>query len=135
MNIYAVTGLPGSGKSTKAAELQSKFGGIILSAESMLKHGGKPLLSRETVYHANRLVIFLSAQAVSAGITDVIVDDCNANKDHLESLRKLAEISGGKFTVVKSDAPWADNIEECLKKTSMPLSTTEMLEIKRALSL
>lgn len=135
MSIFMVIGLPGSGKTTKALELQQKHGGIILSAEGLFKpFNFKSAISNEARFHANRLVLFMAVQAIEDGVECIIIDDSSSLRSHnQDSFRKLAEVSGRKFELVKSGTPWENDVDECMKRTSLKISKSSMQSLKALL--
>lgn len=135
MNIFVVRGLPGSGKTTKALELQQKHGGIILSAEGLFKpFNFKSAINNEAMFHANRLILFMAVQAIEDGVECIIVDDSSSLKEHhQDSFRRLAEVSGRKFELVKPGTPWEEDVDECMKRTSLKISKSSMQSLRALL--
>lgn len=113
--LLCMVGLPGAGKSTRAAELLVEYGNAVRINRDSLRemlHLGLPWSGKKeriTKDVARTLAKHLLT-GDKAGV--VLIDDCNLDVGTLESWRALAQECGATFEIVRLDTP----VEECLRR-------------------
>jgi len=122
-------GLPGSGKSFKAAKLAEKTNAKIFSTDDYW------FLNDPTVYafdfkkikEAHRWNQERTEREMERGERDVIIDNTNLTNWERAVYLALAEEYGYDVDIAVSDAPWAFDPEECAARNThgVPLSVIE----------
>lgn len=132
-------GLPGSGKSYKARQIQEQDGGIILSTDSIfdVEMGNKKvyLWNRQALREAHHVNMIKCLTATEREITPIIIDNTNLTEKERESYKRIAEVAGYTFKIVKADMPWSNDPEACFRKCTheVPLETIYSMFNKRDL--
>lgn len=109
--LIIMRGVPGSGKTTWAREHYPTFKRVSKDdLRAMLDDGKYSLVNEKFVQEAQIALIRLAAHHMRA----VIVDDTNANPDHVRTFRELAVELGYAFRIVDMDTP----LEECIRRDS-----------------
>jgi predicted kinase len=107
--LIILRGVPGSGKTTWAREHYPTFKRVSKDdLRAMLDDGEYSLVNEKFVQEAQIALIRLAAHHMRA----VIVDDTNANPDHVRTFRELAAELGYAFRIVDMDTP----LEECIRR-------------------
>ena len=139
MKMIIMVGIPGSGKSYTARQLVDN--GVILSTDDIFNgytypsgsgsgvEGGVPLYlwDRSVLGSAHHINQIKCGQALSRGISPVIIDNTNLTKKEREPYEKLAGLFGYSVEIKESDAPWKDDPNECFNRCThdVPLKTIE----------
>lgn len=112
--LTLMVGLPGSGKSSKAAEIMKSAGNTVRLNRDLLREmfhfnvwsGPKEGQTKDA---ARRLADFFLENNVN-----VLVDDSNLNDRVVQSWKELARIHNAKIEYINMDTP----IEECIERDS-----------------
>jgi adenylate kinase family enzyme len=126
MITYLMVGIPGSGKSTTAKQLQAKYGGIICSADDYftMKDGTYHYVPeqirdahescRESFYiHTHK---FQTIRERAYIYSSAIVDNTNVKFKDMSYYISESFKSGRKVIIVEPDSEWKYNVEECTKR-------------------
>jgi predicted kinase len=117
--IYALTGLPASGKSTIALDMVEREGVKRVNKDLLreMLHGGKYTPELEQfVIDVRDAIIEL---ALRRGF-DIVVDDTNLNPEHRKAIQRIADELEAQLTVIPVDTP----LEVCIerdKKRARPI--------------
>jgi tRNA uridine 5-carbamoylmethylation protein Kti12 len=81
MNIYVLTGLPGSGKSTWAKKKSEETGALIVNRDSIRQmFYGSYNFDEEYEYIVKYCTIEVVKQIIDCDVKDLIIDECNLTK-------------------------------------------------------
>lgn len=113
--LLMLQGLPGSGKSSYAADLCQRDPSFTVVNKDAIRER----LKREgiTWSHKNEIAHVLPARdaaivtALQAGLS-VVVDDTNLATKHVETLRKLAQAHGAAFQIHRLEV----SLDECIRR-------------------
>lgn len=112
--LYMFKGLPGSGKSTAAREMQEGDGNIVRVNKDDLRamlHNGVHSRGREA--QVLRIRDAIIEDSLEQG-KHVIVDDTNYNPIHEERLRQIAQKHGAEFKVTNFSVDTEEHIQFCI---------------------
>lgn len=114
-NVIILRGLPGSGKSTWAAQYLARHPRTARINRDTLRemlHGGAWSAGNESLIVRARDVLI--TQALMLGWS-VVVDDTNLQDYHLVAIRTLASVFGAGVEIVTMDTP----LEECIRRDAL----------------
>lgn len=128
--MHLIRGIPGSGKSTMARNIQlelSKAGNeIVLYAtdDFWIRPNGMYDFNYDLITPAHRWNQ-KRVELAMLGHIDVIVDNVNSTWKEIQPYVKLAYMYSYVIQLHESDTPWAMNVEECYKRNThgVPYST------------
>ena len=113
--FFMITGLPGSGKSTKAQDLSKMYNAVIHSSDKIREE----LFGTADVQDGNDLVFQTLHKRVKSDLRDgknVIYDACNINyKRRMAFLREIQKINCEKIAILMA-TPYKDCLENNLKR-------------------
>lgn len=123
--IVLIVGAPGSGRTTKAKQIQQEHGGVIIGLDSifetiLVKDGVEEIVNlykRDCEGEAVRVNVMKAGKAIELGISPVIVDAPNINEHMRTSYTSLATIFEYEIELVEPDTHWKDDADECHKRT------------------
>ena len=124
-NIVLVVGAPGSGRTTKAKQIQQEQGGVVIGLHGLfetvlVKDGVEEIVNlykRDCEGEAVRVNVMKAGKAMELDLTPIIIDAPNINEHMRGSYTSLAEIFGYNIQLVEPDTSWKDDAEECHKHT------------------
>jgi predicted kinase len=126
--MFIMVGVPGSGKSHKAREIQQEQGGLILSTDSIFESTDGTtshyLWTPNVLGAAHQVNQEKTRVALSRGLS-VIIDNTNITPKQRQPYIVLADSFNIKWEIVEPDTPWRYNAEECAKRNShgVPLAS------------
>lgn len=114
--LVILSGLPASGKTTKAKELLAEYGNAVRINRDLLRtmlhfdvwNGKNEGITRDVA----RAMVKSLLSGKKCGV--VIIDDCNLHPGTAESWRQLARERDASFEILRLDTP----MEECLYRDS-----------------
>lgn len=111
MKVTAMRGLPGSGKSTKARQIASETGAVVVSRDDLRKafYGTYTGLTQDDENFITAVENAAIERALDAG-KDVVVDAMHLKKRYLDRVYALAVKNGAGFEVCAVTA----TLEECI---------------------
>jgi NEDD4-binding protein 2 len=112
--VTIMRGVPGSGKSTKAATL----GGLVLSTDDFFMKDGKYVFDGRLIGQAHVWNQGRCEGAMQSGVEHVIIDNTNTQAWEAKPYCLLAERFGFQVEFVTADTPWAFDADECFKRNS-----------------
>lgn len=123
--IILIVGAPGSGRTTKAKQIQQEQGGVVIGLhglfETVLVKDGMEeivdLYKRDCEGEAVRVNVMKAGKAMELDLTPIIVDAPNINEHMRGSYTSLAEIFDYQVKLVEPDTSWKDDAEECYKRS------------------
>jgi tRNA uridine 5-carbamoylmethylation protein Kti12 len=81
MNIYVLSGLPGSGKSTWAKEQSLKNGSLIINRDSLRSmFYGYYKFDKDFEYLIKECALELINKLINFNVKDIVIDECNLTK-------------------------------------------------------
>lgn len=111
--LVIMRGLPGSGKSFKAAQM----GGKVFSTDDFWTEVATDGFDGERIQEAHAWNINRAAKALFEDkATLVIIDNTNTKAWEAKPYIVLAEAAGYEMEIVESDSPWCRDVKECFKK-------------------
>jgi len=118
MITYLMVGIPGSGKSTTAKQLQAKYGGIICSADDYftMKDGTYHYVHEQIRDAHNSCKESFYIHAHKHVQNPIIVDNTNVKFKDMSYYISESFKSGRKVIIVEPDSEWKYNVEECTKR-------------------
>lgn len=123
--VTIMRGVPGSGKSTKAATL----GGLVLTTDDFFMENGKYVFDGKKISQAHAWNQGRCEGAMMSGVEHVIIDNTNTQAWEAKPYCLLAERFGYQVNFVTADTPWALDAEECAKRNShgVPLESIKTM--------
>lgn len=140
--MYIMRGLPGSGKSTKACDVQCEHIAdldpdvrkaecpVILSSDEYFTVGGVYYFDVTKLGSAHRWNQWRARQLIAAG-RNIIIDNTNTTFKEFKCYVENALAAGYEVVIVEADTPWAKDVDGLLEHGthSVPRATVEkMLE-------
>lgn len=128
MKMFIMVGVPGSGKSHKAREIQQEQGGLILSTDSIFECGAHYLWTPTCLREAHLVNLCKTKVALSRGLS-VIIDNTNITQWQRQPYIDLAAEFGIEYELVEPDTAWKYDAQECAKrnKHGVPLASIEKM--------
>jgi len=125
MKLTIMRGVPGSGKSYKAAQL----GGLVLSTDDYFMKDGEYCFDGLEIVKAHIWNQARAAEALASSCPHVIIDNTNTQAWEAKPYVKLAMNLGYSIEFVESDTSWAKDAEECFRRNShgVPLATIQWM--------
>lgn len=92
-NLFILRGVPGAGKSTLAKVL-AENGGVICSADDYFMEDGTYVFRPNELQRAHTQCQMLCERAMMGGSSTIVIDNTNANPDHMDPYQRLADRFG-----------------------------------------
>lgn len=111
IKILLLKGLPASGKSTYAKQLEKEHGFVRISKDDIRK-----TIKNYNIKKESRVVVVRN-KAIRAALAEnknVVIDDTNLNPIHEKNISKIAEEFGADFEI--NDSFLEVSVEECIKR-------------------
>lgn len=108
--LLMLKGLPASGKTTHAKELEGTGKWVRVNKDDIRKE-----YFPDWTFKDEKRVLYIEDAEILAELNEgnnVVVDDTNFNPKHKDRLEKIAEQTGAEFEVMFIDTP----LEECIKR-------------------
>ena len=109
--LILLRGLPGSGKSTRAKDIQQQQGGVIFSTDQYFVdktdgsyHFQNQLLGRAHLWNRTR-----SQNAAAQGVSPIIIDNTNTMMKEMKPYIGIARHFGYIVEIEEMKTPWAMN--------------------------
>lgn len=127
--LILMRGLPGSGKSTEAAQLAKEINATVFTTDEFFMENGEykfdaSLLSKAHAWNYRRTVDAMYADK------NVIVDNTNTQAWEMKAyVQKAKELEYDIELVEASKAPWAWDVKECANKNThkVPLDAIQRM--------
>lgn len=134
--IVLLSGVAGSGKSTKAKELcREKNRGefVILSTDALLTHGDHYLWSGDTCGPGHFLLGKLCNEAMRRKVPLIIIDNTNLTFGDVAQYFVLAIDNQYELDIIEPDTPWRYDAQELFKRNThnVPLEAIERMLNRR----
>lgn len=119
--IVFARGLPGSGKSYRAAEMKRVYDLAKVSCEIYatddywLRPDGIYDFNYDLISNAHMWNQRRAAKAMRADVHILIIDNVNVNWNEIKGYAKLAKLNNYAARVVESETAWKMDVEECYK--------------------
>lgn len=127
--MYVMRGLPGSGKSYKARQLQSELAGsVVYSTDDFFMVNGEYKFDPKRLAANHAANQKRARQACETGV-DVIIDNTGLKAWECREYVRMALDHGYKVVLVEPETSWAKDPVECAKRNShgVPLETIERM--------
>ena len=129
--LIIMRGVPGSGKSTLAAAIAASHNNPdgqatpIFSTDDFFMVEGRYVFDGKKLAENHRLNLERTVDALSKGITNVIVDNTNTQAWECREYVRAAVHHGYDVRFVEADTPWARDAEECARRNThgVPLAS------------
>lgn len=123
-----MVGVPGSGKSHKAREIQQEQGGLILSTDSIFECGPHYLWTPSVLKEAHQVNQAKTRVALTRALS-VIIDNTNVSKWQRQPYIDLAAEFGIEYELVEPDTAWKYDAAECAKRNThgVPIESIERM--------
>lgn len=115
--LILMRGLPGSGKSTRAAELQPDLR-MHCSADHFYMVNGEYKFDINLRSIAHGLCFAKARLLMNAGCSPVVIDNTNCQKSDYEKYVRLAEELDYKVQFETPKTDWAWDVDECFKRNT-----------------
>lgn len=127
--LVIMRGLPGSGKSTKAATIQPEKH-YRCSADDYHIFDGVYQWKPENVHAAHKWCQSKCHTLMGQGISPIVIDNTNIKKKDFAFYVEMAALFGYTVEYAQSDTEWAWNVEECAKRNThnVPLFVVERMK-------
>lgn len=132
MKMYIMVGVPGSGKSHKAREIQCEHGGLILSTDSIFESTDGTtshyLWTPNVLGAAHQVNQEKTRVALSRGLS-VIIDNTNVSHWQRQPYIELANEFNIEYELVEPDTTWKYDAAECAKRNAhgVPIESIERM--------
>jgi predicted kinase len=119
--VYIVRGLPGSGKSYLASQLNQNPNHVCC-ADDFLMENGQYVFSDLGVLTAHRKCKNKYASLLHAGIDNIVVANTNVKLKYLDIYVVLAYVANYKILLVEPDTSWRYDVDECFVRNTHGVS-------------
>ena len=131
MKLILMVGVPGSGKSTKAAKIAANLGAIIISTDSIFISDSTYLFVPEFIGAAHKINQAKVKVAMQRRY-NIVVDNTNLQEWERKPYLDLAAEFDYEVELVEPDTPWKNDAAECFKRCThgVPLDCIERMLAK-----
>lgn len=125
--LYIMRGLPGSGKSTKAATLSPH---VFSNDEYFVDSDGIYRFDGSKIKHAVNDCQRRVETAMVSGQTRIVVDNTHTRRFEYQFYLDAAKFYGYAVEIVFPETPWAWNVSECAARNthSVPLQAIQRMK-------
>lgn len=116
--LVIMRGLPGSGKSTKAAQIQPENGYRCSADDYHINEDGVYDWKPENVHNAHKWCQSKCHTLMVQGIPLIVIDNTNIKKRDFQFYLDQAALHGYTVEYAQSDTEWAWDIDECTARNT-----------------